>query len=88
MLSVSSSLSFDPFLSRFCYFTIFSAGNVAEYNQCVWGQYQVLKVLTKIGNDARLFTARSALVAEEAPLNFEPLVPMVCVNKTQVDPQL
>jgi len=25
---------------RFCYFTIFSAGNVAEYNQCVWGQYQ------------------------------------------------
>ena len=32
-------LIFDP--SRFCYFTIFSAGNVAEYNQCVWGQYQV-----------------------------------------------
>ena len=62
---------------------------MAEYNQCVWGQYQVLKVLTKIGNIARLlFTARSALVAEEAPLNFEPLVPMVCVNKTQVDPQL
>ena len=61
---------------------------MAEYNQCVWGQYQVLKVLTKIGNDARLFTARSALVAEEAPLNFEPPVPMVCVNQTQVDPQL
>ena len=62
---------------------------MAEYNQCVWGQYQVLNIFDKVGNDARLlFTARSALVAEEAPLNFEPLVPMVCVNKTQVDPQL
>ena len=66
--------------SRFCYFTIFSAGNVAEYNQCVWGQYQVDNFCQQGFNADWFVKARSARVAETPSVNSEPTLPIVCLN--------
>ena len=62
-----------PSPSRFCYYSIFTSGDVAAYNQCVWGKFQdtipawqrsVLAILAPV---FQLFVStRLAVTREEA----------------------